>query len=302
MMPFFCSFAHANYYLMLKLGYYLFYCISLLPFWIWYGIADIIFVLAYYVFGYRKKVVLYNLNLAFPYKSVMEKRKIAKRYYRHLSDFLVETVKVFSLSKKQMRKRIYISNLEDLHTHIREHQQGAVLAMAHQFNWEWLLNIAEDMPDKVRTVVAYTPLSNPSMDVMIKQNRERFGSEMVASAHLPFYIKQVQDEGFYPFVGLVADQSPPADYKFWAPFFGIEVPVFTGVETVAKRFGLSVWFVQVQKCKRGYYEACFELLTDKPNSFTKGELTKLYLSKVEAQIRSFPDTYLWSHRRWKHAK
>ncbi len=287
---------------MSKVLYYVILGLSYLPFWFWYGVSDILFVLIYFVIGYRKKVVLGNLDIAFPEKSAVEKQKIAKRFYRHFTDFLVENIKCFSLKRSTLAKRFHMINHQDLSAHICQRKKGAIIAMSHQFNWEWIINTVEYMPTQSVTMAAYTPLSNKVLDKLIKANRERFGSALVSSSLLPMQVKVWQEEGISPIVGLIADQSPQASYKFWAPFFGVEVPVFTGVEMLSKRFDLDVWFMHVRKRKRGYYEAYFELITDKPSTYSKGELTALYLVKVEEQIKAQPETYLWSHRRWKHAK
>ncbi len=287
---------------MSKVLYYIIVGLSYLPFWFWYGVSDILFVLIYFLIGYRKKVVLGNLDIAFPEKSAAEKRKIAKRFYRHFTDFLIENIKCFSLRRSTLAKRFRLINHQDLSAHIRQHKKGVVVAISHQFNWEWMMNIAEYMPTQSVTMAAYTPLSNKSLDKLIQANRSRFGSVLVSSSLLPMQVKVWQEEGMWPIVGLIADQSPHASYKFWAPFFGVEVPVFTGIEILAKRFDLDVWFMHIHKRKRGYYEAHFELITDKSATYSKGELTALYLAKVEEQIKAQPETYLWSHRRWKHAK
>ncbi len=287
---------------MSKVLYYLVLGLSYLPFWFWYGVSDVLFVLVYFVIGYRKKVVLGNLDIAFPEKSAVEKQKIAKRFYRHFTDFLVENIKSFSMSQATLAKRFRMLNHDILSAHIQQHNKGAVIAMSHQFNWEWLIDMAEYMPAQAQTMAAYTPLSNKVLDKLIQANRSRFDSVLVSSSLLPMQVKVWQEEGVSPIVGLIADQSPQASYKFWAPFFGVEVPVFTGIEMLSKRFDLDLWFMHVRKRKRGHYEAYFELITDKPSTYSKGELTALYLAKVEEQIKAQPDTYLWSHRRWKHAK
>ena len=48
-----------------------------LPFWILYGLADIAYVVIYYVVGYRKKVVKENLRNSFPEKTDKEIAKFS---------------------------------------------------------------------------------------------------------------------------------------------------------------------------------------------------------------------------------
>src|SRR5687768_1426543 len=85
--------------------YPILYILSLLPFFVLYGISDFIFFITYYLAGYRKKVVLGNLDIAFPEKSKEEKKAIAKEFYRNLVDTFIETIKLLSISDIEIRKR-----------------------------------------------------------------------------------------------------------------------------------------------------------------------------------------------------
>lgn len=89
--------------------------ISYFPFWIIYRISDLLYPLMYYVIRYRKKVVFENLNLAFPEKTKKEKILIAKKFYRHFCDLLLEVIKTFSISKKELLKRLRYTNPECLY-------------------------------------------------------------------------------------------------------------------------------------------------------------------------------------------
>ena len=75
------------------------YPLSLLPMRVLYVIADGFYALVYYVFGYRKKVVLQNLEAAFPEKTDKERKLIAKRFYHHFIDTFMETIKMLSCSE-----------------------------------------------------------------------------------------------------------------------------------------------------------------------------------------------------------
>ena len=80
--------------------YGLFYLLSLLPMRILYIISDGIYLIVYHVIGYRRKVVMSNLELAFPEKSNAERVKIAKSFYHKLLDSFIETIKLVSASMR----------------------------------------------------------------------------------------------------------------------------------------------------------------------------------------------------------
>ena len=85
----------------------LFYLLSLLPMRLLYVLSDGIFQVVYNLMGYRKKVVMKNLELAFPEKTDAERIKIAKAFYHNLIDsFYRKQSELVSASKRFLEKRI----------------------------------------------------------------------------------------------------------------------------------------------------------------------------------------------------
>src|SRR3954469_22912547 len=85
--------------------YPLLYLASLLPFFILYPISDF----AAFVLGklvkYRKEIILNNLRIAFPEKTETERKAIARKFYQYFTDTFIETLKMISISKRQLLKR-----------------------------------------------------------------------------------------------------------------------------------------------------------------------------------------------------
>jgi KDO2-lipid IV(A) lauroyltransferase len=65
---------------------------------------------------------------------------------------------------------------------------------------------------------------------------------------------------------------------------------------------MPVFFAQIRKVKRGYYEATLLPLVTEPRETSPGEITKMYMKALEDQILCEPQYWLWSHRRWKHKR
>ena len=199
-----------------KLSTLLFYflkAISYLPFWFWHGVSDLLSVLIYYVLGYRKKVVMENLDLAFPDKSKKEKEKIARKFYRNFTDFIVESIKAFSMSAAAFEKRYQIVNFDEILDYVSKHQQGAVLTATHSFSWEWMISAGHRLPQGINAYIAYTPLSNKPLDKLIRKNRERFGLKLSRASKFAENLKN-QPSDMLSLCGLIADQSPKKQYKF----------------------------------------------------------------------------------------
>jgi KDO2-lipid IV(A) lauroyltransferase len=272
--------------------------LSRMPMPILYAISDFFFFLIYYVIGYRKKVVLENLKLAFPEKSEEERKKIAKGFFKHFTDLIMESVKAFTISEKEILKRYTYKNPELVNNFTKQGRSIALVA-AHQANWEWSISLSLVLDGNVSG--AYTKLANSYFEKVVRSSREKFGiigyktSETVKGMQKNFAEKT---QGLYI---LLSDQSPQIHKTFyWSEFFGIKVPMHTGAEMLAKRFDLVVINYVTKKVKRGYYETEFQLITDSPKEFEDYKITDKYSRLTEHNIKQQPELYLWSHKRFKH--
>lgn len=272
----------------------------LIPFRLLYVLSDLLRFVLYHVVKYRRKVVEENLQNSFPDLSAAEQKKIAKLTYKNLADIIIEGVKAFSISNKQVLARYKIINPEFLSPFI-DSGKSVLLLAAHYGNWEWggLSIPLQSKYDKI--VVLYKPLSNKFADRMVKKNRSRTGifmGSMYKTAKL-FQTYVSQATAFF----LIADQSPSNSRKaIWVNFFGRETAFLHGPEYYSLLYNLPVIFAEIQRVKRGYYEIKYALLTDNPTSLPQGEVTALYARKLEEIIRKKPENWLWSHRRWKLKK
>ena len=123
------------------------FLLSKLPFKILYFISDFIFFILYYVIRYRKKVVLENLKNSFPEKSDQEIKKISKKFYHNFSDYIVETLKAFSISDDVLHKKLEHVNLE-IFEESHKKQKNVMLLSGHVFNWEWFNSLATLIPQE----------------------------------------------------------------------------------------------------------------------------------------------------------
>ncbi|CAD0009868.1 lysophospholipid acyltransferase family protein [Flavobacterium chungangense] len=280
------------------LAYPLLWLISILPFRIFYWFSDCVYLLVYYIIGYRKKVVSANLALALPHLSDSERKKIQKKFYQHMCDMFLEMIKTMSISAEEMEKRFHVTNL-DLILDYAKKGKSVILVASHYASYEWLLTINPKIG--FQGVAVYKKLANPYFDKLIRKIRSKYNTELIETKKAIPLMAQNQREGTLSLYGLASDQSPKLDRIFHSSkFMGIEVPVHTGAEMLAKKYNLSVVFVKVEKVKRGYYEATFVSLADNPKDFGDFKITELYLKEVEKQILEAPEYYLWTHKRWKH--
>jgi len=280
---------------MYYLIYGLLYLFSLLPLRLLYWISDFLFFIVYYIVQYRKKIVLDNLEIAFPEKSITEKKIIAKQFYKNFVDTFVETIKMISISDKAFHRMVEM----DLSKVIALANEGKSIQFhaGHQFNWE-LANwkIAEKMP--IPFVGVYMRISNRHFDKIFYDLRAKKGTVLVEVKEFRNKMHQFLNTQYS--IGLAADQNP-ADAKkgFWLNFFNKPVPFVTGPDKAAIKNKTAVVFVRLIKIKRGKYKFETEIITEQASGFKEGELTCLYRDMLEDTIRKYPSNYLWSHRRWK---
>ncbi len=272
--------------------------ISILPFRILYILSDIFFPLIYYVFGYRKKVVYQNLRLAFPEKSEEELEQIAKKFYRHFIDIMLEILKMRTISPRKLRKRINYSNPELLQKY---HDQGkGVMGMsAHYNNWEWTSAVSNRAPH--HAVIVYKPLHNQYIDRFMQKTRERHGAEMIPMRDTLRRVVKDQKEGNLVLYGLIYDQNPVYhEIQYWATFFNHKTAALTGAEKLAIKTGMPAVYYSMRKLARGRYIIDLIPISEDHSELKENEITDIFYRIMEEKIRENPEYWLWTHRRWKH--
>jgi Kdo2-lipid IVA lauroyltransferase/acyltransferase len=270
--------------------------LSLLPLRILYIIADGFYGLAFYIFKYRRDVVMKNLMIAFPEKTEKERKTIAKKFYHNLIDMFIETLKMLSVSEKVLEKR-FTANWDLINT-VHSTGKSLQIHVGHNFNWEWG-NLVMTKQTVYKLLAVYMPLANKIMERLFYKIRTRNGAVFLRATHMKEDFLPYQNTQYL--IGLVADQNPghPAN-AWWFNFFGRPTPFLKGPAKAALANNTAVVFAFIHKPRRGYYEAIFSPAVDITGSTTEQELTQKFVVYLEEVIKKYPDMWLWTHRRWKH--
>ncbi len=275
---------------------------ALFPMWYLYICSSILYVILYHVVGYRRKVVQTNLANAFPTKTQKDRKQIESEFYQYLCDLIVETIKIPRITKAQLANRCYVSdeNFKKF-TNLYDKSKSVILVLGHHGNYEWA-NLAFTAKGDYNFHAIYHPLSNSVLDQFFVETRGRLGTTLVPMKNAYGKIRETVTNQSNPGVfGLVADQSPSPKNAYWTTFLNQETGVFWGPERMAQKFDLPIIFVNVKRIKRGKYEIIPEILIENPSQYAAGEITELHLRKLEEKILKQPETWFWSHRRWKHS-
>ena len=280
-----------------KIAYYgLILPISYLPYFLLYALSDFVFVVMYYIVGYRKKVILKNIKNSFPEKTEIEHKRIMRKFYHHFCDLILESLKGFTIPEKQLRKRFKLRNPE-VADQFYEQGKDVVFTGGHYNNWE-ILASGINCELKHLPIGIYKPLHNKFFNSKMKSSRERFGLVLCSMRETKETFEKKFDEPNGIIFGI--DQSPSNNKKcHWMTFLNQETAVFFGAEKYAKEYNRPVIFCSIHKVKRGYYEGELHLVSDNPAATANGELTELNTKILEKDIIANPEFWLWSHKRWK---
>ena len=276
----------------------LYYLTQLIPFWLVHLCASILAFLLQYVVKYRAAVVRQNLKNAFPTYTNAALKELEKKFYLNFCDVLLENIKLNSISKSTVRKRMKFLN-PAVFSDLADTGKGVMLIGAHYNNWEWMaLSLSTYLNEKMFSV--YKPLNNKLSDRLMLNARARFGANIIPMQQFPKVVLKNKNRGA---VHLMVDDKSPHRSKldFFCTFLNQDTPVYLGAEKLMKAANLNLYFVEVHRVKRGFYEMKIVPLNEQSTN-EKGQATKMHLSHLEKMIINSPESWLWSHRRWKHSQ
>ncbi|MES2837844.1 MAG: lysophospholipid acyltransferase family protein [Bacteroidota bacterium] len=283
--------------------YYLFLKpLSLCPFWVLYRVSDTLYYITFYLIKYRKKIVYENLINSFPDKSAKEIEVIAKEFYSHFCDLMVESLKFISMKEEELHKRYKVLNKEIL-IPFAEQNKNLIITAGHYANWEWH---AVSLPSHNKNYLVlgiYKPLTNPFFNKLMFDSRSKTGMKLIAAPEVTSTYKNLTENNTLHATCIFTDQAPSNPLKcYWTTFLNQDTPVLFGTEKYAKEFNYAVLFADIRKVKRGHYTIKYKVLVTEPQLTKKYEITEAHTRALEEAIIEEPAYWLWSHKRWKHKR
>ncbi len=130
--------------------------------------------------------------------------------------------------------------------------------------------------------------------------RSRFGTRMIPMKSA--FKQMLAHRNELTATVFLADQTPMPENAYWTTFLNQDTPVFKGTEIIAKKLNYPVVYCYVKKIKRGFYEIHAETLVENPAATKEGEISEMHTRRLEKDIIANPETWLWSHKRWKHKR
>jgi KDO2-lipid IV(A) lauroyltransferase len=282
--------------LVIFLFYLYVFLLGILPFRFLYILSDFVSFLLRKVFKYRKDVVINNLKSSFPDLSEQEIGLIARKAYLNLSDILLEGIRAFTMTRKQVKERHHIINPEILEPYF-EAGQGIIVVTGHYGNWEWGA-LSPALQTRFHNIAFYKPLKNKWIDKMVNRNRSRYGTTLAPIRQTTKTFETYRGQAVLYL--MAADQSPSnREMAYWVNFLGRDTAFLHGPEKHAHINNYPVIFAAIRRVKRGYYELVLSPLVEDPSKLPNGEITRRFAEQLESLIREDPANWLWTHKRWK---
>jgi len=290
---------------MTKILYYFVYgtlfMFSLLPMRVHYLLSDLIYVLVYGLVSYRVKLVRKNLADSFPEKTEKELLQIEKAFYHWFCDYLVETIKLLTISQSELKRRMVFKNTEIL-DEMTERGQSCAVYLGHYCNWEWITSLPLWISHKAQIGQIYHELENPAFDRLFLNLRQRQGAICIPMAETLRRLVEYRKQNRPVVIGYISDQVPFwNNIHHWLPFLNHDTPVLTGTERLVKSAGHGVFYFDITRPRRGYYVAELKLISPNPKQVKDYELTDAYFRMLETSIQRAPQYWLWTHNRWKRS-
>jgi KDO2-lipid IV(A) lauroyltransferase len=275
--------------------------IWVLPVPLLYALSDLLRFITYRIIGYRRDVVKKNLEGSFPGISEKELKRITLLFYRNLADILIEGIRAFSISQKQIINRYRIINPEVIKPY-SETGQSIIGVTGHYANWEWG-SLSASLQTDFNVVAFYKPINNKYIDQFVRWSRSRFGTTLAAIKETSLTFEKYRDTK--TLFLMASDQGMPQKFSekaFWIHFLNHNIPFLHGMEKHARINNLPVIYIDIQRVRRGYYTVELSVLSDNPTVLENGALTEMYARKLETIILEKPENWLWSHKRFKLAR
>lgn len=271
--------------------------LSLLPISFLYGLGGLAYLVLRYVLGYRKEVILANIERAFPQWTSQEKQQLLHSSYSHLAKLIAEGIKNLSISEKELLKKIRIDN-PALFDSLYSKGKHVIILSSHLENWEYFIT-AQNALLPHRAFGIGKKIKKGQLDQQINARRERFGMKVIHAKNYREILNQ-EVKGEPLAILTLGDQSPAPDNAYWTSFFGHETAFAFGAEFMAHAYNMAVVYMVLKQEPSGSYLAETELICEDPSTMQYGEITDAYVARLERDIAAAPQAWLWSHKRWKH--
>jgi KDO2-lipid IV(A) lauroyltransferase len=252
--------------------------------------------------GRRRKIIDFNLELAFPEKSAGERRALARAVTRHFARSALDAIRIQGLRPDELLATVEIRGRENAERALAG-GRGAFFLTAHIGSWEVAALVTGLTLDKGLAVVN-RPLDNPLLERELDRLRRLYGNHVFGKRNmLREMLTQLKRGGG---VGILIDQRVHPDQGVEVPFFGHPAWTHPVLARMAVKTGAPVVPTFALRDRPGTYTLRYDepVVLDELTAAEREDvpLTTRYMKILEDAIRDNPDQWLWYHDRWKQLR
>lgn len=266
--------------------------LSTLPYGLVARLGETLGSLLYRIPSKRKRILHTNLRLCFPERTDAQREALARSTFRHVIRSYLERGMQWYGSADTLTSLVELNSAIELSD---RYEQPTIFLGFHFAAIE-----ATCMYYSIMHPVAsiYTPMSDVVTDTISREQRSRFGTQMIPRNGSAREILKVLKSGTP--IMLAADMDFGLRDSVFVPFFGVQACTLTAVSRLAQLSGARVvpFVAEVLPGYRGYRLNIFEALENFPSGDAHADALRTN-QFLEERIRSTPDQYYWVHRRFK---
>jgi KDO2-lipid IV(A) lauroyltransferase len=257
--------------------------------------------LAYLIDRRHVRIGMRNLEIAFPERSVAERRRILRASYMNLGRSFAEYIRLGGFFYRRVKKKVTYNRFEYWDEIKRRYPgKGILVVTAHFGNFEWLM-AAHALHGYQIGMVHHTQRFLPG-DALMTFIRERAGVRIIRKHAAARGVLKALRRG--EIIGIPFDQNAKRSEAAFVPFFGELAATATGLARLVAISGAPVVpvFIVRQPNRRTHQIEIHDEIPIQRSADPAADIeenTRRFVKPVEDIVRRYPEQFLWMHRRYK---
>jgi KDO2-lipid IV(A) lauroyltransferase len=275
--------------------------LALLPLWLALRLGEVGALMVYVLDRAHRRVGMRNLAIAFPERSLPERRRILRRSFLNLGRMAAELAHLPRLSAESLATMVRFEDEAWWERAVSaERPTGALILSGHFGNWE-LLVYAHGMRGHPVHMV-HRAVANPYVDRWLHRLRAPAGTRLIRkSTAAGAVLRALRERGL---LVLPIDQNSTRRLGVFVDFFGVPASTNSGMARIALRGGVPVvpaFIVREGRSARHRVHVLPIMEAERTGEFREDvrRNTQGFTAVFEDMVRRHPDHWLWMHKRWK---
>lgn len=264
------------------------------------GLGGAIGAAAFGLLGQERRKVLANLEAALTAEaSPKDRLGIAKGCFVHFGRVAAECMKLDGLKEADLASKVEVRGFDRIEAALAK-GRGILFLTAHFGNWE--IMAAAYAARGVSVSVLAAPIYDEVLDRWTREIRGKRGIRTILRGRFGTAKAMIAAIKRNHLLGVLIDQDTRVDGVF-VPFFGRPAYTPSGPATLALRYDLPVFVGFSTRLPGGQYrvESIGPIELKRTGNLEEEirENTASWTQLIEAQVRRYPEQWIWMHNRWK---